>query len=114
MIKINGVQIPTPSTYQIGIYDLSRAERNAAGTIVIDRIATKRKIELTWRYLTREQLSKLLTLVSPVFFEVEYTDPQSNEIEKGIFYCGDRLVQAFDYKNGRIRYKDIRFNIIER
>jgi len=114
MLKINGVRVPTPSSYQIGIYDLSKAERVASGLLKIERIATKRKIELTWFYLTKEQLSNLLNLVSPVSFDVEYIDPQTNTLKTGNFYCGDRLVEAFDYNNGRIRYKNIRFNLIER
>lgn len=114
MIKIDGVVIPTPSDYQVGIMDLSKAERNAAGTIVIDRIATKRKLELSWKYLSKEDLSILLTRVSSVFFTVEYIDPQTNSMKTGIFYCGDRKAGALDYMNGNIRYKDISFNLIER
>lgn len=114
MIKIDGVKIPDPSTYQIGIMDLSKAERVATGEIVIERIATKRKIELTWRHLKKEELSTLLTRVSPVFFQVEYLDPESDEIKRGTFYCGDRGAQSIDYRNGKMRYKDIKFNLIER
>jgi hypothetical protein len=114
MIKINGTQIPTPSTYQIGIMDLSIAERVASGLLMIERIATKRKIEMSWFYLTKEQLSSLLTLVSPVFFNVEYVDPQTDGVKTGEFYCGDRAVEAIDFRNGRIRYKNIKFNLIER
>ena len=69
MIKINGTQIPTLPTYQIGIMDLSIAERVASGLLMIERIATKRKIEMSWFYLTKEQLSSLLTLVSPCFLQ---------------------------------------------
>lgn len=114
MIKIDGITIPTPSTYQIGIMDLSKAERNAKGDIVIDRIATKRKIELTWRHLKKEELSTLLTRVSPVFFQVEYLDPQTDDVKTGTFYCGDRIAQSIDYIDGKMRYKDIKFNLIER
>jgi hypothetical protein len=114
MIKINGVVIPTPSDYTVGIMDLSKAERNARGDMIIERIATKRKIEMSWNYLTKEQLSNLFNLVSPVFFEVEYIDPQDNGIKTGTFYAGDRKAGALDYKNGVIRYKDISFNVIER
>lgn len=114
MIKIDGVEIPTPSDYTVGIMDLSKAERNARGDMIIERIATKRKIEMSWNYLTKEQLSNLFNLVSPVFFEVEYIDPQDNGIKTGTFYAGDRKAGALDYKNGVIRYKDISFNAIER
>lgn len=114
MIKVNGVVIPTPSDYQVGIMDLSKAERNARGTLIIERIATKRKLELSWKYLSKEDLSRLLKLVSPVFFNVEYIDPQNNMKKTGTFYVGDRNMGALDYRNGNIRYKDIKMNFIER
>lgn len=114
MIKVNGVVLPSPSEYQVGIMDITRAERNAAGDMVKDIIATKRKIELRWNYLSREDTSKVLRLVSSNFFTVEYIDPQEGDWRTGVFYCGDRTVGALDYRNGRIRYKDLRFSLIER
>lgn len=114
MIKIDGVVIPTPSDYQVGIMDLSKAERNAAGTMLIDRIATKRKLELSWNYLSKGDLSNLFKAVSPVFFIVDYVDPQDDSQKIGYFYAGDRKAGAMDYVNGIIRYKDISVNLIER
>ena len=113
MIKINGVELPTPSDYIVGIQDLSKAERNANGTMIIERIATKRKIELAWKHLSKEQLSQLFNLVSPVFFTVEYIDPQDNGFKTGTFYAGDRSVGVLDYRSGNIRWKDIKFNLVE-
>lgn len=114
LFKVNGVALPTPSDYQVGIMDISKAERNAAGTMVIDRIATKRKLELSWKYLSKEDLSKLFKLVSPVFFQVEYIDPVNDVRKTGMFYAGDRSAGALDFINGNIRYKDIKFNLVER
>ena len=114
MIKIDGVDIPAPSDYLVGIMDISKAERNAAGTMVIDRIATKRKLELKWNYLTKEKLSELFRSLTPVFFEVEYLDPQDNGVKTGTFYAGDRRAGALDCRNGNIRYKDISVNLVER
>ncbi len=114
MIKINGVAIPTPSDYSIGIQDISKAERNANGTMIIERIATKRKIELAWNYLDKNDLSKAMNAVDPVFFQVEYIDPQENRKKTGTFYAGDRKVGALDYISGNIRWKDIKFSLIER
>lgn len=114
MIKVNGVAIPTPSDYSVGIQDISKAERNANGTMIIERITTKRKIEMAWKYLSKEDLSKVMNAVSPVFFQVEYLDPQENRKKTGTFYSGDRNMGALDYINGVIRWKDIKFSIIER
>lgn len=114
MIKIDGVEIPTPSDLSVGIQDLSKAERNARGTMIIERIATKRKLEMTWKYLDRDQLQQLLNAVSPVFFTVEYPDPLTNAMRTGTFYAGDRNTGALDYRNGVIRWVDSKFNVIER
>jgi len=114
MIKINGVTLPTPSDYEVGIQDISKAERNARGTMIIERIATKRKIEVSWNFLSQEELSNLLKLVSPVFFSVEYIDPQEGKRKIGTFYAGDRVPKAMDYRNGKVRWRDIKFSLIER
>ena len=114
MIKIDNVQMPTPSSFNVGIQDLSKAERNARGTLIMERIATKRKLEFSWKYLTREDLQTLLNAVSPVFFTVEYPDPVTNAVRSGTFYAGDRSMGALDYQNGQIRWVDVKFNVIER
>lgn len=114
MIKIDGVVIPTPADYQVGIMDLSKAERNALGTMIIERVTTKRKLELSWKYLNKEDLSNLFKLVSPVFFQVEYIDPEDNSKKTGTFYVGDRTAGVLDCIDGNIRYKDIKFNLVER
>jgi hypothetical protein len=113
LLKINGVDIPTPSDYQVGIQDLSNAERNAKGDMIIERIATKRKLELKWNFLTQTELNTLLGLVSGVFFTVNYIDPVEGSTS-GTFYCGDRTVQAVDYRNGVMRWKDISFSLVEK
>lgn len=113
MIRINGTVIPTPATYQISLNDLSKAERNANGTMIIERIATKRKLEMSWAYLSQSDLSSLLQAVSGVFFAVQYPDPQDGTLKTGTFYAGDRSSGMIDYKSGIARYKDVKFNVIE-
>ncbi len=114
MLKINGTLIPTPSDYGVGIMDISKAERNAAGTMIIERIATKRKIEVVYKYLSQSELSTLLAAVATVSFTLEYRDPQTGTAKTGSFYCGDRKCGAIDYKAGVTRWKDISFSLIER
>lgn len=114
MIKIDGKEIPTPSDYFVSIIDISKAERNARGEMIIERIATKRKIELAWKYLSKSDLQLAFNAVSPVFFQVEYLDPETGSLKTGIFYAGDRNVGALDYIKGDIRWKDIKFNIVEK
>jgi hypothetical protein len=114
LISINGVDLPTPTDLDIGIMDLSKAERNAKGTMIIERITTKQKLGLSYALLGGSDLSKVLNAVDPVFFSVTYFDPKINGFRTGTFYCGDRDCVMLDFKNGVPRYKDIKFDLIER
>jgi len=114
LIKVNGVTLPTPSEMSIGKMDITKAERNVNGLMIIEKIASKTKLEFTWTFLTSEQVSALLTVVSSVFFNVSYPDPQTNSIKTGSFYVGDRTMGMLDYFNDEARYKDFAMNFIER
>lgn len=113
MLKINGVVIPTPSDYNVGIQNIVKAERNARGKMIIELITVKRKIEMSWKYLTNSDLQKVLNAVSPILFSVEYQDPQSGGIKTGTFYAGDRKAGAMSYIDGVMKWDDIKFNLIE-
>jgi hypothetical protein len=114
LLKINGADMPSPSEMSVGIQDIHKdPQRNANGRIIMERIATKAKIELSWNYLTPSQLSQLLTAVSALFFEVTYTNPVTNTERTATFYKGDVTAPIMDYINGNLRWKDIKFNVIE-
>jgi hypothetical protein len=113
LVTINSVAIPTPTEFQIGYFDISKAERNASGKMIIERIATKTKLFLTYAFLTREEMSKLLLTIAPTSYTVTYFDAQNNQMRSGVFYCGDRQLGFLDYFNGVPRYKDFTFNLIE-
>lgn len=113
MISINGTPLPSPTQYDVSIQDLSKGERNVNGLLLLERIATKRKIDLSWKMLTQAQFSLILNLVSDVFFSVAYQDPQDGS-RTGTFYCGDRKAPAMNYVNGIVQYREVGFSIIER
>ncbi len=113
LLNIGGIDMPTPSVYTPGIQDISQAARNANGTMIIERIATKRKLDLSWLFLTPAQLSTLLNAVSGVSFTVIYMDPQLNANRTATFYCGDRSVDMIDFQGGVPRYHGIKFSLIE-
>lgn len=116
MIKINGVAIATPKTFEVTVSDLDgESERNANGQLIRDRIAIKRKITLEWPPLTQAESSKLLNAVSDVFFAVEFLDPQLGIISKTM-YVGDRTVPAYFYdeKTKEVKWQGLKMNFIER
>ena len=114
MLEINNVLIPTPSSFKVGLMDISNAERNAKGDMLIDRIATKRKIEVKWNLLFPQELTQLLNLVSNVYFFVRYPDPMTGQLEIKTFYCGDRNIGMYSYVDGVAKWNDISFNFVEK
>lgn len=114
LITVNGTVLASPSEMTVGVMDLSKAERNTNGLMLIERIATKRKLEFTYSFLNDYELRQILSAISPVFFTVTYPDPLTGATRTGTFYVGDRNMGVLDYYNGIPRYKDIAFNFIER
>lgn len=114
LLLINGVGMPEPASLVVSEEDIGKWERNANATMIGEIIATKAKIELSWSYLSAADLSKLLTAIKPTFFNATYTDPVANALRTSTFYKGGRSMPVMDCINGVIRYKDVKFNLIER
>jgi hypothetical protein len=115
MLSIAGTQInPQPSKMSISIMDISNAERNLAGDMLIDRITTKRKISLSWAQLTNAQIPVILQKVNPVFFSVSYPDPYTGTIQTKTFYVGDRTMPVYRYNNGAILWEGLSLDLIEK
>lgn len=101
---------------KVTVFDVSStADRNASGNVVIDRVGTKRKLELSWACLTGEQLSALLTAVgTDVFFTAQYPDPQTGGMRSMECYSGDRSTGVLRVVNGEPVWTKIEMNWIER
>ena len=113
LISVSGVALPTPSEFQVGYMMVSKAERNANGTMIIEKIAEKRKLFLTYAYVSESDASLILKAVAPTTYTVVYMDPQTRSMKSGSFYCGDRNLGMIDYINGKARFKELTFNLIE-
>lgn len=114
MITVGGTVLPAPSELKVDIMDINNADRNTRGTIIIERIATKRKLEVGYKHLSAAQLSTVLTAISSTFFSVTYRDPQTNADRTATFYSGDRTAGVMDFIDGVARYTDVKFNLIEK
>lgn len=116
MLKINGVAIATPKTFEVTISDLDgESNRNTNGDLIRDRIAVKRKLNCEWPPLTQDKCSTLLKAVKDVFFQVTYPDPMDGVITKTM-YVGDRTAPAYFYntKTKEVEWQGLKMNFIER
>lgn len=114
MIKINGVAIATPKIYEATVSDLDgESNRNAAGQLIRDRIAVKRKLNLEWGPLSQSEIAPILNAISGVFFTVTFPDPQLGIITKTM-YVGDRTAPAYQYIDEEVKWSGLKLNLIEK
>lgn len=115
MLKINGVEIKTPSTFSVDISDIDgETNRNANGDLFRDRITTKRKLNCEWLWMTNSEISTLLNAVRDVFFTVEYPDPMVGGYTTKTFYVGDRSAPLYSCVNGVPRWENLSMNFVEK
>lgn len=114
MLKVDGVDIPTPTDYVVDYEEISKAERNANGTMIKEVIAYKYKLNLTWKKLTQEEMNKLMDIKNKNFFDVSFIDMYGKRVTR-TFYAGTPSAKGMDYRNGKIQYwLDVKMNLIER
>lgn len=115
MIKINGVVIKTPQTCRIGIDDIgSSEERNARGSSLVDRVATKRRLELSWGALSNADCSTILTAVKSVFFTVEYPDPETGAEKLIVCRVSDKTAPMLKYTGTTPYWEGLEMTLWER
>ena len=113
MVKIAGADIPAPTEITHSMYDITEGERDSTGTMHIDLIATKYKLQLKWGVLTKAEMSSILNLIKPITFSVTFDDPESGNEKTVNVYKGDRSIPVLIYKNGEPYYNGFSVNLIE-
>ena len=93
------VNLPYPQEYTPSIQDVdaSTTGRNAAGTMIRDRVAVKRKFSCKWAALTQSQLSTILNATEEVSFRLTAVDPKTGTRQTYWVYVGDRSMPVYWY-----------------
>jgi len=92
LVTIAGYDLPEPSSYSATTSTLVDSARNVQGyvigTVVRNDVA---KVELSWRYLTVEQWSSVLSLFAKSFYNsVTFFNQTTGAYETRQMYVGDR------------------------
>jgi hypothetical protein len=118
LLTINGNTVsPEPSVYDIQVADITEASRNASGELIAELIATKRRLDLSWRYLTKAQYTAILGYFTSFFNTIVYHDPVTGATRSATMYVGDRRSGTFEYDSGAneiVGWKDVKFSLIEK
>lgn len=114
MITINGVGLPTPSSFKLPQFDLDSGDttRNEAGYMQRDRVRQGiYKIELEWKGIKSVDANKILNAIKPSAINVTF--PTTSGVKTKRMYAGDRNVSIARYfKTSDVRW-DVSFNLIE-
>jgi len=115
MVTIDGVDLPSPSEYEIPDSDLDSegTGRNEEGYLQRDRIrADIKKIPLKWNGIRSSEVALIKSTIAPPQFNVTFI----TEIGKTTktMYAGDRSQKMVKYSDNvdEIRW-DFSFNLIE-
>lgn len=97
------LELPSPESIEIGKYDLTKSQRRTDGLMDMQWIASKRRLDVTWKYLTASQVNAILDFLTnhKPFFRVEYED--ANGTQTFVAYAGDIKYSTW-FKIGNVRY----------
>lgn len=114
--KIDGVEIPTPTTYNFDVEDLSseKTGRTLDGIMHKDVVAVKDTYTCTWKKLSWEDAAILLKAVDgKTKVDFTHADPRvPNQFITHKFYIGKRSTAAMNLKDSKNTWRDITFSFI--
>lgn len=116
MIRVNGKKILTPSVFQPSLQDISAADAGRTQDTIMhkNRKGKKRKIQLAWNGVNKEQAHSILQAFKDEYFRVTYYDPWEGDTITKTFYSGDQSAPVKTWMVNKKIYEQVSFDIIER
>ena len=113
MLKIAGITVKAPTELKVGRFDLSKSGRTASGKMVMEIIATKRRVDVVWKMLTDSELEKIIDTITAnkPFFSIEY--PDAGGTNTMVCYAGDIVTSLWHTKNGIRYWEEVSIPFIE-
>ena len=113
-LLIAGVAVAPPAEIKVSRFDLSKEpRRSASGTMILEYIATKRRVDLTWKYLPDDDLRTLLNILAAnkPFFQLTY--PDAGGQQSMTCYAGDIHTTLWHTVGGTRYWSEITIAFIE-
>ena len=113
MLKIAGVSVKAPTDLKIGRFDLTKSSRTASGKMVMELIATKKRVDIIWKMLPDDELQKIIDTITAnkPFFSLEY--PDAGGTQTMTCYAGDIITSLWHTKNGVRYWEEVSIAFIE-
>lgn len=110
--------LPYPQEYTPEIYDVDAATtgRNAAGTMIRDRVARKHKFNYKFPPLSQADATEILAAVQDASFTLTTASPETGAKTNYTVYVGDRSLPVYwmpNHDNASWLYSSLSLNLIE-
>ena len=114
----NVIVLPYPQEYTPDIYDVdaSTTGRNAAGTMIRDRVAVKHKFNYKFPPLSQADATEILNAVRDSSFTLTTASPETGAKTNYRVYVGDRSLPVYWMPNHNMNswlYETLTLNLIE-
>lgn len=115
-LKINDKTIKSPSEISHSYEVLDKAERTIDGTMVVDLIGRKRKVDVSWEYLSKEDMKILATETKTgTFVTVTFHDSITGALTTITARPKDLVYQPYyDWAKSKILWKSVAISFVER
>lgn len=114
--KVNGKTIKAPKDITVSPEMLDKAERTVDGTMVVDIIGMKRKVDVSWEYLSKEDMTTLTNAIgTEKFTEIQFHDNKTGQLvamtarSEGLTYQ-----PYYDWAKAKIMWKSVTVTFKER
>ncbi len=114
--KVNGKRIKAPTELTVSSETLDNVERTVDGTMVVDIVGVKRKVDVCWEYLSKEDMTTLAKSVDgDKFTEISYNDNFTGNLvtmtarSEGLTYQ-----PHYDWVMGKIMWKCVSVSFTEK
>lgn len=114
--KINNIDFSDMvSGMKIGYETLvsSDSGRNANGDTVIDVINKKRKVYITFRHTTADEMARLMNAIGDYVVNVSYLDSATKTLQNFTGYTGTPEPEYYTIQSNLTIYKPMSLNFIE-
>ena len=114
----NVIVLPYPKEYTPDIYDVdaSTTGRNAAGTMIRDRVAVKHKFNYKFPPLSQADATEILNAVRDSSFTLTTASPETGAKTNYRVYVGDRSLPVYwmpNHNQNSWLYETLTLNLIE-
>ena len=111
-------ELKEPTSISFKKYNITNQERTMNGSLVVDYIASKDSVNVSWDVLSDKEFKSLLSLIETKradnsFYTVQYLKPGSPQLNKINAYTEEITYYPFFLADESVIWRDVTINFVE-